>query len=150
MTQRNAPRTAALMSTPEDIEAQFYEALQRGEIDRLMEVWSDDEDIVCVHPGGPRIVGSEAIRATFESIFANGPIPVRPERLRAVTTGHCAVHSVVERVDVQTDEGITSAFVIATNVFIKTDKGWRLVAHRASPGSPREVQEVTEAPSVLH
>jgi ketosteroid isomerase-like protein len=40
--------------------------------------------------------------------------------------------------------------VIATNVFIKTAQGWRLVAHHASPGSPKELQEVTEAPSVLH
>jgi len=37
-----------------------------------MAVWSDDEEITCVHPGGPRVVGAGAIRAAFESIFANG------------------------------------------------------------------------------
>ncbi len=149
MTQ-NKPRTAALMATPQDIEAQFYEALQRADIDALMGVWSDDEDIVCVHPGGPRIVGAAAIRATFDSIFANGPITVHPEKLRTVNTGHCAVHNLLERVDISTDEGQSTAWVIATNVYVKTDQGWRLVAHHASPGSPRELQEVTEAPSVLH
>ena len=146
----NKPKTAALMATPQDIEAQFYEALQRGDIEALMAVWSDDEDIVCVHPGGPRIVGAAAIRATFDSIFANGPISVHPEKLRTVNTGHCAVHNLMERVDISTDEGPNTAWVIATNVYIKTDQGWRLVAHHASPGSPRELQEVTEAPSVLH
>ncbi|MFM8637424.1 MAG: YybH family protein [Betaproteobacteria bacterium] len=146
----NKPKTAALMATPQDIEAQFYEALQRGDIEALMAVWSDDEDIVCVHPGGPRIVGAAAIRATFDSIFANGPINVHPEKLRTVNTGHCAVHNLMERVDISTDEGPNTAWVIATNVYIKTDQGWRLVAHHASPGSPRELQEVTEAPSVLH
>ena len=146
----NKPKTAALMATPQDIEAQFYEALQRGDIEALMSVWSDDEDIVCVHPGGPRIVGAAAIRATFDSIFANGPISVHPEKLRTVNTGHCAVHNLMERVDISTDEGPNTAWVIATNVYIKTDQGWRLVAHHASPGSPRELQEVTEAPSVLH
>ena len=95
----NKPKTAALMATPQDIEAQFYEALQRGDIEALMAVWSDDEDIVCVHPGGPRIVGAAAIRATFDSIFANGPISVHPEKLRTVNTGHCAVHNLMERVD---------------------------------------------------
>ncbi|NBT11731.1 MAG: DUF4440 domain-containing protein, partial [Betaproteobacteria bacterium] len=45
---QNKPRTAALMATPQDIETQFYEALQRGDIEALMGVWSDDEDIVCV------------------------------------------------------------------------------------------------------
>ena len=146
----NKPKTAALMATPQDIEAQFYEALQRGDIEALMAVWSDDEDIVCVHPGGPRIVGAAAIRATFDSIFANGPISVHPEKLRTVNTGHCAVHNLMERVDISTDEGPNTAWVIATNVYIKTDQGWRLVAHHSSPGSPRELQEVTEAPSVLH
>ena len=146
----NKPRTASLMSTPQDIENQFYEALQRGDIEALMAVWSDDEEIICVHPGGPRIVGAAAIRATFDSIFANGPITVHPEKLRAVNTGHCAVHNVLERVDISTDEGQSTAWVIATNVYVRTDHGWRLAAHHASPGSPRELQEVAEAPSILH
>ena len=146
----NKPRTASLMSTPQEIENQFYEALQRGDIETLMEVWSDDEEIVCVHPGGPRIVGAAAIRATFDSIFANGPITVHPEKVRAVNTGHCAVHNVLERVDISTDEGPSTAWVIATNVYVRTDHGWRLAAHHASPGSPRELQEVAESPSILH
>ncbi|MFM8510507.1 MAG: YybH family protein [Betaproteobacteria bacterium] len=146
----NKPKTAALMATPQDIEAQFYEALQRGDIEALMAVWSDDEDIVCVHPGGPRIVGAAAIRATFDSIFANGPINVHPEKLRTVNTGHCAVHNLMERVDISTDEGPNTAWVIATNVYIKTDQGWRLVAHHASPGTPQETPEIVEAPAVLH
>jgi hypothetical protein len=41
--------------------------------------------------------------------------------------------------------------VLATNVFFKTPLGWRLVLHHASPGSPREAQEiVADAPSTLH
>ena len=53
---RNKP--TAPLASPDEIEQQFYEALQRGDIDRLMAVWSDDEDITCVHPGGPRVVGA--------------------------------------------------------------------------------------------
>ena len=41
-------------ATPDEIEQQFYEAMQRGDIESLMAVWSDDDDIVCVHPGGDR------------------------------------------------------------------------------------------------
>ena len=33
------------MSSPEDIEQQFYEALQQGDIERLMAVWADDDEI---------------------------------------------------------------------------------------------------------
>jgi ketosteroid isomerase-like protein len=49
-----------------------------------------------------------------------------------------------------TSEGPVEAFVIATNVYHKTAQGWRLVAHHASPGNPREAQDITETPPVLH
>ena len=144
------PKNMAPLASPDEIEQQFYEALQRGDIDRLMAVWSDDEDISCVHPGGPRLVGAGAIRAAFDSMFANGTIDARPEKVRRLQTHSCAVHSVLEQVRVMTAEGPQSAWVVATNVYVKGAQGWRLVAHHASPGSPREVQELAEAASVLH
>ena len=144
------PKNMAPLASPDEIEQQFYEALQRGDIDRLMAVWSDDEDISCVHPGGPRLVGAAAIRAAFDSMFANGTIDARPEKVRRLQTHSCAVHSVLEQVRVMTAEGPQSAWVVATNVYVKGAQGWRLVAHHASPGSPREVQELAEAASVLH
>jgi uncharacterized protein (TIGR02246 family) len=147
---RPKAQIAALMASVDDVEAQFYEALQRGDIERLMAVWSDDDEVVCVHPGGPRVVGHGAIRATFEAIFANGPIPVRPEQIRRVESAGCAVHNLLERVDITTAEGAQTAWVIATNVYLKTAQGWRLVAHHASPGASRELSEVVEAPSTLH
>ena len=59
---------AAAPGSADDVEVEFYEALQRGDIDRLMGLWSDDDEISCVHPGGPRLVGALAIRASFEAI----------------------------------------------------------------------------------
>ena len=144
------PKPMAPLASPDEIEQQFYEALRRGDIERLMAVWSDDEDISCVHPGGPRVLGAGAIRAAFDSMFANGTIDARPERVRRLQTHSCAVHSVLEQVRVMTEEGPQSAWVIATNVYVKGAQGWRLVSHHASPGSPREVQEIVEAASVLH
>ncbi len=144
-------RAAAMMVSADDVEAQFYEALQRGDIEQLMAAWSDDDEVACVHPGGPRVVGHGAVRASFDSMFANGPIPVRPQQVRRVQTGGSSVHHVLERVDITTAEGAQTAWVLATNVYFKTTQGWRLVLHHASPGSPREAQEiVADAPSTLH
>ena len=147
---RPKAQTAALLASVEDVETQFYEALQRADIERLMGVWSDDDDIVCVHPGGPRVVGHVAIRATFDAIFANGAIPVRPEKIKRVESAGCAVHNLLERVDIQTTSGTQTAWVIATNVYLKTVQGWRLVAHHASPGSSRELPESADTPSTIH
>ncbi len=137
-------------STPDEIEQQLYEALQRADIEALMAVWSDDDEIVCVHPGGPRLVGAAAIRASFETLFANGAIDVRPEKVRRLQALNCAVHSVQERVNVPTEQGPKAAWVMATNVYVKSGRGWALAAHHASPGSPREAQDAADAGSTLH
>ena len=144
------PKTAPPLASADEIEQQFYEALQHGDIERLMAVWSDDEEISCVHPGGPRVVGAGAIRSAFESIFANGAVNARPEKVRRLQTLSCSVHSVLEQIHLMTPEGPQTAWVVATNVYLKTAQGWRLVSHHASPGSPREVQEIVEAASTLH
>ena len=137
-------------ASPDEIEQQFYEALQRGDIERLMALWSDDEEISCVHPGGPRLVGAMAIRAAFESIFANGAVNAQAERVRRLQSHSCAVHSVVEHIQLMTEQGPQSAWVIATNVYLLTASGWRLVSHHASPGSQREAMEAGEPAAVLH
>ncbi len=143
-------KPAPPIATPDDIEQQFYDALQRGDLELLMAAWSDDEEISCVHPGGPRVVGATAIRSAFESIFANGAVNAQPENVRRLQTADCAVHSVLEHIHLMTAEGPQSAWVVATNVYVNGARGWRLVSHHASPGSPREVQEIVEAASVLH
>ncbi|WP_280153744.1 nuclear transport factor 2 family protein [Piscinibacter sp. XHJ-5] len=148
MTRIKPPQ--ALLGSPDEIEAQFYEALQRGDIDRLMAVWSDDDDIVCVHPGGPRLVGAAAIRGSFETLFANGSVDAQPEKVRRVLSHSSAVHNVLERVQVMGSDGPQAAWVIATNVYLKGAQGWRLVCHHASPGTPRELQEVIETATTLH
>jgi len=144
------PKASAPLASPDDTEQQFYEALQRGDIERLMAVWSDDEEITCVHPGGPRVVGAAAIRSAFEAIFANGAVNARPEKVRRLQTLSCSVHSVLEQVHIMSAQGPQTAWVVATNVYLKTAQGWRLVSHHASPGSPREMQEIIEAASTLH
>ena len=147
---RSKAQTAALLASPDDVEAQFYEALQQADLDKLMAVWSDDDEIACVHPGGPRLVGAAEIRASFEAIFANGAIPLQPQRVRRLLSLGCAVHHVVERVTLADAKGERSAWVLATNVYLKTAQGWRLVAHHASPAGDLAEPASGETPSTLH
>ena len=135
---------------PDEIELELYAALQAGDIERLMAVWSDDDEIACVHPGGLRLVGAAAIRASFEAMFANGHIAAEPRQVRRVESHSSAVHSVIERIRVATPEGERFAWVTATNVYLKSARGWRLVAHHASPGSAEEAADGAEAGSTLH
>ncbi len=142
---------AAFGGTPDEVETSFYEALQAADIEKLMACWADDDEIVCIHPGGPRVVGSGAIRAAFDVVFGHqGSIQVHAESIRRMDTLTGSVHHVLERIDVMTSEGPVQAYVLATNVYHHTPQGWRLVAHHASPGTPDAVQEINQLPPVLH
>jgi len=144
------PKLKMPPGTPDDTETAFYEALRQADIDRLMACWADEDEIVCVHPGGPRLIGHAAVRAAFEAMFAHGGVLALPERVRRLDTGHCSVHSVVERVAVLGDDGEQVAWVAATNVYVKTVHGWRMVVHHASPGSRTDPVEVADVRPLLH
>ena len=148
---RPPPPAAAAADTPDDVEAQFYEALQRADLEALMAVWADEEEIVCVHPGGQRLVGLAAIRAGFDSIFGNGAVAVQIEQVHRLSWLSGALHHLVERIEVPTEGGgRQTAWVLATNVYVKTAQGWRLAAHHASPGSLEEPPSAGDAPATLH
>jgi uncharacterized protein (TIGR02246 family) len=143
-------RAATVGGSADDIESSFYEAMQTGDLDKLMACWSDDDDIVCVHPGGPRLIGSTAIRAAFEAMFANGTINAKPQQVCKVESLTSAMHNVVERIAILTNEGAQEALVVATNVYQRTPQGWRMVAHHASPGTAAGVADTQGVPQVLH
>ena len=137
-------------ATPDEIELELYAAMQAGDIERLMAVWSDDDEIACVHPGGTRHAGAAAIRASFEAMFANGSIAAEPYQVRRLESHSSAVHSVVERIRIPGAPGEQFAWVVATNVYLKSAQGWRLVAHHASPGTAEAPEAAAEPGSTLH
>ena len=75
---------------------------------------------------------------------------MQPDGIRRVDSLASAVHNVLERVDVMSPEGPMQAYVLATNVYHKTPKGWRMVVHHASPGTRDEAHEILQIAQVLH
>ena len=140
----------ALMTTADETEASFYDAMRHGDVDKVMACWADDEEIACVSPGGPRTVGTVAVRAAFAATLATGPVHITIEHVRRMETAVCAVHHVTEKVQAVTSEGLQTAFVIATNVYLRTPQGWRMVAHHASAGMPQDLPDISEPRSTLH
>lgn len=132
------------LGTVEEVEAAFYDALSHADLDTLMALWAEEEEIVCVHPGAPRLVGHAAIRASWEAIFERGGVQIRPVQLHAMQNMMSAVHSVIEDVRQGPHEG-AEMHILATNVYLKTPHGWRLAMHHASvvAGKMPEVQTGT-------
>ena len=141
-----------LFPTPQDAEAAFYEALTRADLDAMMAVWADDDEIYCVHPQGARISGVAQVRESWRQIFGGGQTLRFQLREQQFLHGMMlSVHSVYEHISVL-GETRTRNPVIATNIYLRTERGWRMVAHHASPApaAATAAAEPRRATKTLH
>lgn len=114
-------------------EEAFYRAFEAGDIEAMQAVWAAGDEVACVHPGGKRLDGSEAVLKSWEQIFASGDrLRFRLLDRRRVESGGLAVHNLVEEITVVGDDA-PSGRVIATNVYRLEEDGWRMILHHAAP-----------------
>ncbi len=139
-----------LFASPEECEQAFYEALENGDAEAVADLWLDDSDVCCVHPNGPRLVGYAAVKASWTAILANGAVNVRATARRAVETPSVAVHNVVEEIVLARRGERQVAHVIATNAYVKTPAGWKMVLHHASPAPDGRAPDVEAPVGPLH
>jgi ketosteroid isomerase-like protein len=126
-------RTPTIFTTPQDAAAAFYSAFEAKDVDAMMAAWAEDEEIVCVHPGGPRLVGFDAVRLGWEQIFAGeAKLSFRLDEIVMLETVGLALQSAIEQVTVG-DDPAPRGTAIASNVLLRTPSGWRMLAHHASP-----------------
>ena len=116
----------------------------------MMAVWSDDEDIVCVHPGSSRLLGVAQVRESWRELFAGGQaLRFRLEQAQTLQGMTLAVHSVYEHAT-SSDQAQAYAPIVATNIYVRTANGWRMVVHHAST-APQRVEAATKrTPKMLH
>jgi ketosteroid isomerase-like protein len=146
-----------IFPTAQDAENAFYEALERCDLDGMMAVWAEDEDIICVHPGGQRLAGQDQVRGSWAQIFSNGPqARVTISNQVAVTAVMLAVHSVHENFSLPgARPGDPKPVpIVATNIYLRTAAGWKMIVHHASPapaeGAAAAPPPEISGPKILH
>lgn len=139
-----------LFTSSDECEQAFYEALENADADAAVDLWLDDADVCCVHPNGPRLLGFSAVTGSWRAILANGPLRVRATSKKTLETPMIALHNVVEEVLVQQERTQKIVHVIATNAYIKTPAGWKMVLHHASPAPEGQATEVESPNGPLH
>jgi ketosteroid isomerase-like protein len=106
--------------------AAFYAAFAAGDFAAMSRLWADDDDITCIHPGWPAIIGRTGVIGGWRDILQN---PGRPNitcaEPYAVIDGDSGRVLCIEIVD--------GAALAATNCFRRIDGAWRLVHHQSSP-----------------
>ncbi|MEM7208130.1 MAG: nuclear transport factor 2 family protein [Pseudomonadota bacterium] len=142
--------SANLYATPEKAERAFYDAFERGDFNAMMDVWSTDDGVVCIHPGAPRLQGLEQVREGWRQVLENS-VGLRfvLTDIQATEDEHLAIHVVREEISI---EGQLTGVMLSTNIYHRVGDGWRMMLHHASPEPEQfyDELEVTQDDVVLH
>jgi ketosteroid isomerase-like protein len=115
----------------------FYDAVERGDLDAMAQLWKPGEDTVCVHPGFGQLRGTATILRSFALLMAQASYVQYVLTEEVVDLhGDTAVLGCTENMMVaghdEPVQGFDSWRAVATSVFVRTEGAWRLVVHHAS------------------
>ncbi|MGW7196910.1 nuclear transport factor 2 family protein [Streptomyces chryseus] len=118
----------------------FYEAVERGDFEELSVIWLDDE-ISCVHPGWPVLSGRGEVLRSYALIMANTEyIQFFLTDVKVTVLGDTALVVCTENTlsggpaEEAGELGpLVGQLIVATNVFRRTEDGWKLWSHHGSP-----------------
>jgi len=120
-----------LFATPQAAEAAFYDAIQRRDLEAMMDVWADDERVVCIHPGAERLEGRAQIELGWQQIFAaRSRLSFELSDEQYTQDALLSIHVIRENISV---DGEYQGVVLATNIYQLMDGSWHMIVHHASP-----------------
>lgn len=114
----------------------FYLAFESKDYDAMAHLWSEQSEIVCLHPGWPALVGREQVMESWRSILSNprqGQVSFYAAQCQRIGADSASVVCYEQAGD---------SVMVATNVFVLEDERLRLVSHQAGfcanpPDEPR-------------
>ena len=129
----------------EAVNAAFYAAFEQADLDAMRALWLDHADALCVHPGALPVRGAAAIGRSWALVMANTPYIqffLTDVAIGVLDDADVATVTCTENVLTGDERAGTDVFggarAVATNVFVRTPRGWRLWIHHASPVLSRE------------
>ena len=119
----------------------FYQAFADRDVDAMGTLWAARDDVTCIHPGWPPLTGRRAVLQSWLSIMANPQSPkISCHQAKAFQAGEMAYVLCYERID--------GNILVATNVFVRDGRQWRIMHHQAGPTSGAPDEDETPERSV--
>ena len=106
----------------------FYRAFADRDLAAMDDLWSQNVQVSCIHPGWGSLRGREEVMESWTAIIENPDSPAILCR-----GGEASVYG--ETAIVICYEQFGNDFLIATNVFIREGHFWKMVHHQAGPTS---------------
>lgn len=121
-----SPRPNADFAALEFANSAFYGAFAAADLKQMEALWASSGAVFCCHPGWQPLHGREAVMRSWAELFANaGPMPITHHVLARDLVGEMGVVCCLE--------SVSGHGFIATNLFIRDAKLWRMVHHHAGP-----------------
>jgi ketosteroid isomerase-like protein len=116
----------------------FYEAIETADLDTMRDLWLEDPQTVCVHPGAAPVRGAGPISRSWALVMAHTPyiqffLTDVEVSLRDGLASVTCTENVLTGDESTGPDAFGGAKAVATNVFVRTPDGWRLWIHHASP-----------------
>lgn len=107
----------------------FYDAFEAKDFPGLIKLWEQSSRAQCTHPGWSILRGWEEVGASWAALIES------PQQVQFVLTNeHIEVQGDIAWVTI--DENILDAggsgTVSATNMFVRSSDGWKMISHHGS------------------
>jgi ketosteroid isomerase-like protein len=113
--------------------ARFYRVFEALDLLQMEEVWAHGDHVRCVHPGWCLLTGWEAVRRSWEMIFANSrEMRFSITDVNVVVEGRLGWVTCTENILSETRGNISVTSLLATNIFERRPGEWLMVHHHAS------------------
>ena len=112
--------------------ARFYEALASGNFGLMQRLWSDTDDVTCIHPGWGPVIGRDSVMRSWETILQSPP-QIACTEPRGFVRGESAY--------VIAYENLGESRLIATNLFRLENNEWKIIHHQAGVARPVTTQQ---------
>ncbi len=104
----------------------FYAAFASRDFTAMEAIWSAGDAVTCIHPGWPALSGRGAVIGSWRDILANPDAP-------GITCARARAHVAEDMAYVICAERLDGGELMATNIFVREAKTWKMVHHQAAP-----------------
>jgi len=133
-TMTPATRLAIEHGRVRETNRRFYQIMENLSLEEMAEVWLTTPNCRCVHPGGPLLVGWEAVREGWRLLFESvHDLHIDVRRVEIHMEGAVAWLTCLERMTRTTTNGVDRLVYTASNLFVLEDGEWKLAQHHSSP-----------------
>ena len=121
----------------------FYRAFADRDFGAMTALWSDSAPLTCIHPGWGMLDGREDVFESWSAIISNPESPnIECRAPTAYVHGDTGIVICFEQIEDQ--------FLIATNIFVRDGRIWKMVHHQSGPTADVPEIDPDDEPDLLN